>query len=416
MYQYNKKKNQNNKKVIYIMLGTLFVVCLCLGSFYLGNLFATKGLVLATTNSKVDKELKEFNNVKEYKELFKVRDALIKNYDGEINDSIAAEGAIKGMVNSLGDPYTIYMNKDEYKKFKEQNSGEYMGIGVYVGVKNDKVTVISPIEDSPAYKAGIKSDDVIVAVNGQQVGNDVDKATSLITGKEKEEITLTIKRAGKDTFDVKVKRDVIKTDSVKGEMIEKNIGYIQIKSFNANVTEDFKKEIEDLKSKGMKGLILDLRGNPGGYLKEAVGVASQFIPKGKLITYTVDKYDNRSEELSNGGIAEGMPLVVLVDKGSASASEVVTGALRDYNVATIIGTNTFGKGIVQAPVEFKDGSALKVTISKYYTPNGENIHKKGIKPDINVELSKDVLGKQYNRSLDNQFKKALEIINQKVSK
>ena len=249
MYQYNKKKNQNNKKVIYIMLGTLFVVCLCLGSFYLGNLFATKGLVLATTNSKVDKELKEFNNVKEYKELFKVRDALIKNYDGEINDSIAAEGAIKGMVNSLGDPYTIYMNKDEYKKFKEQNSGEYMGIGVYVGVKNDKVTVISPIEDSPAYKAGIKSDDVIVAVNGQQVGNDVDKATSLITGKEKEEITLTIKRAGKDTFDVKVKRDVIKTDSVKGEMIEKNIGYIQIKSFNANVTEDFKKEIEDLKSK-----------------------------------------------------------------------------------------------------------------------------------------------------------------------
>ncbi len=416
MYQYKGKNNRNNKKIIYTVLGALFVVCLCLGSFYLGNLFATKGLVLATTNSKVDKEFKDFNNIDEYKELFEVRDALIKNYDGEINDNIAVEGAIKGMVNSLGDPYTIYMNKDEYKKFKEQNSGEYMGIGVYVGVKNNKVTVIAPIEGSPADKAGIKSDDIIIAVNGEQVGNDVDKATSLITGKEKEEVTLTIKRDNKDTFDVKVKRDVIKTDSVKGEMIENNIGYIQIKSFNAGVTEDFKKEIEVLKAKGMKGLILDLRGNPGGYLTEAVGVASQFIPKGKLITYTVDKYDKKSEEVSKGGIAEGMPLVVLVDKGSASASEVVTGALRDYKVATIVGVNTFGKGIVQAPVEFNDGSALKVTISKYYTPNGENIHGKGIKPDIDVELSKELVGKPYNRNLDNQFKKALEVINQKINK
>ena len=156
-------------------------------------------------------------------------------------------------------------------------------------------------------------------------------------------------------------------------------------------------------------MILDLRGNPGGYLSEAVGVASQFIPKGKLITYTVDKYDNKTEEVSKGGIAEGMPLVVLVDGGSASASEVVTGALRDYKVATIVGTNTFGKGIVQAPVQFNDGSALKVTISKYYTPNGENIHHKGIKPDEVVEFSKEVSSSNYSKDKDNQLKKALEI-------
>ena len=160
-------------------------------------------------------------------------------------------------------------------------------------------------------------------------------------------------------------------------------------------------------------MILDLRGNPGGYLSEAVGVASQFIPKGKIITYTVDKYNNRAEEVSKGGIAEGMPLVVLVNGGSASASEVVTGALRDYKVATIIGTNTFGKGIVQAPVEFKDGSALKVTVSKYYTPDGENINHKGIKPNIVVNLPKDFLEKPYNIKNDVQVNKALEVINKK---
>lgn len=408
--------NKNNNRLIYIIVGAILVICLCFGSFYIGNIFATKGLVLASTNSKVSNTFNEFGNIDKYKELFEVRDALIKNYDGKIDDKVALEGAIKGMVNSLGDPYTVYMNKDEFKKFNEQNSGEYMGIGVYVGVKNGKVTVISPIEGSPAEKAGIKSDDIIVAVNGQKVESDVEKATSLITGKKKEEITLTIQR-GKDAhFDIKVMRDTVKTDSVKGEMIEKNIGYIQITSFNANVTNDFKKEIEALKAKGMKGMILDLRGNPGGYLSEAVGVASQFIPKGKLITYTVDKYDNKTEEVSKGGIAEGMPLVVLVDGGSASASEVVTGALRDYKVATIVGTNTFGKGIVQAPVQFNDGSALKVTISKYYTPNGENIHHKGIKPDEVVEFSKEVSSSNYSKDKDNQLKKALEIINKKVNK
>ncbi|MGG7097369.1 S41 family peptidase [Clostridium sardiniense] len=411
-----QNSNKNNKRLVYIIVGVLFVVCLCLGSFYVGNIFATKGVVLASTNSKVNSTFKEFNDVNKYKELFQVRDALVKNYDGEINDEVALEGAIKGMVNSLGDPYTVYMNKNEFKKFNEQNSGEYMGIGVYVGVKDGKVTVISPIDGSPAAKAGIKSDDVIIAVNGEKVGADVEKATSLITGKKKEQITLTIQRGKESPFDVKVMRDTIKTDSVKGEMIQKDVGYIQITSFNANVTEDFKKEIEALKSKGMKGMILDLRGNPGGYLSEAVGVASQFIPKGKLITYTVDKYDNKTEEVSKGGIAEGMPLVVLVDGGSASASEVVTGALRDYKAATIVGTNTFGKGIVQAPVQFDDGSALKVTISKYYTPNGENIHHKGIKPDDVVEIPKELLNKPYSKDKDNQLKKALEVIDNKINK
>lgn len=164
----------------------------------------------------------------------------------------------------------------------------------------------------------------------------------------------------------------------------------------------------------MKGLILDLRGNPGGYLHEAIGVASQFIKKGETITYTINKYDKKEVKESKGGVAEGMPLVTLIDGGSASASEVVTGALRDYKVATIVGENSFGKGIVQAPIEFSDGSALKVTISKYYTPNGENIHKKGIKPDIVVEIPKEVLEKPYDRNTDIQLKKAIEVIEDKT--
>lgn len=412
----NRINNSSSKRFIYIIAGVLIVICLCMGSFVEGNVLATKGLIFTKANSKVENTFKEINDIGKYKELFEVRDALIKNYDGEVDDNVLLEGAIKGMTDSLKDPYTVYMNKKEYEKFNEQNSGEYMGIGVYVGVKNDKVTVISPVDGSPAEKAGLKSDDVIIAVNGQKVGSDVEKTTTLIGGKKKEEVTLTIERNGGKPFDVKVMRDVIKTQSVKGKMLDGNTGYIQLTSFNAGVTEDLKKEIETLKSKGMKGLIIDLRGNPGGYLKEAVGVASQFIPKGELITYTVDKYDNKAEEVSVGGIAEGMPLVVLVDNGSASASEVVTGALRDYKAATIVGTNTFGKGIVQAPVEFKDGGALKVTISKYYTPNGENIHHKGIKPDYEVEPSKEAMSKPYNEKNDNQLKKAVEVLNSKINK
>lgn len=405
--------DNKNKRVYYGIIGAILVVILCFGSFYLGNFAATKGIVLPNANAKVENTFKDFDDISKYQELFEVRKALIKNYDGEINDNKLLQGAIKGMVNSLGDPYTVYMSTDEYKKFNEQNSGEYMGIGVFVGVKDGKVTIIAPIDGSPAAKAGLKSNDVILAVNGKKVSGNVEKVTSLIKGKKKEEITLTIQRKGEKPFDVKVMRDVIKTDSVAGKMLDNNVGYIQIASFNAGVTKDFKSEIEKLKAKGMKKMILDLRGNPGGYLSEAVGVASQFIPKGKIITYTVDKYNNRAEEVSKGGIAEGMPLVVLVNGGSASASEVVTGALRDYKVATIIGTNTFGKGIVQAPVEFKDGSALKVTVSKYYTPDGENINHKGIKPNIVVNLPKDFLEKPYNIKNDVQVNKALEVINKK---
>ena len=199
-------------------------------------------------------------------------------------------------------------------------------------------------------------------------------------------------------------------------MLDSDIGYINIETFmNENTTSDFKDAITALKDQGMKGLILDLRDNPGGLLSEAVGVASQFIPKDSVITYTIDKYDNKNESLSIGGIAEGIPLVVLVNDGSASASEVVTGALRDYGAATIVGDTTFGKGVVQQTLKFNDNlGGLKVTISKYYTPNGENINKKGITPDFEVSTDKKIGEEGYDRNSDAQLKFALDKVKEKV--
>ncbi|MGL4848589.1 MAG: S41 family peptidase [Clostridium sp.] len=387
------------------------------GSFFsLGNIAATKGLILTNVNSKVKNAMKESNDTEKYSELFNVRDALIVNFDGEVDDNKLLEGAIKGMTGALEDPYTVYMTKDEYEEYNEQNSGGYVGIGIYIGVSDGKVEVIKPIEGSPAKKAGIIDGDKIIKVNGEKIGSDTDKAGRLIKGKEGEEVTLEIQRKGeKELKTFKVKREAIETEDVTSEMIGKDIGYISITGFNLGVTEDLQKYIKELKAKGMKGLILDLRGNPGGYLHEAVGVASQFIEKDKTITYTINKYDKEVVEKSKGGEAIGMPLIVLIDGGSASASEVVTGALRDYKAATIIGINSFGKGIVQAPVEFEDGSALKVTISKYYTPNGENIHKKGIAPDIKVEIPQEVLMKPYNKDTDSQLKRAIEEMNKKIN-
>ncbi|MGL5150191.1 MAG: S41 family peptidase [Clostridium sp.] len=405
----NKKSFRN---IIIIIVLFVFVAG---GFFYIGNRAASSGFVFGAINDNAYKDLKEIKDAEEFKALFEVREALYQKYDGEIDDKVLVEGAIKGMTSSLGDPYTVFMNQKEFDKFMESSSGSITGIGVQIGVKDNKVTIIAPIEGSPAEKAGIKAGDVLLKVDEHEIGNDSNKAVSYITGKEGTEVNLTLQREGKGEFNITLKREVIKIHAVKGEMLKDNMGYIQIASFDEGVTKDLVLKINELKDSGMKGLILDLRGNPGGYLTEAVGVASQFIPKGKTITYTIDKYDRKVESTSLGGVAEGMPLIVLIDGGSASASEVVTGALRDYEVATTIGTTTFGKGVVQQPIQFKDGlGALKVTISKYYTPNGENIHKKGIAPNIEVKVPKEVLEQPYNRATDVQLNRAIDELKGKL--
>lgn len=418
--KYNNIIKNLKKKKGFRALAMGVALTLIIGvSVYAGNRLTAFGILPITSVSAVQSSLEKVNDTENFKKVLEVREMLYIWYDGEIDDSKLAEGAIKGMVSSLGDQYTYYMNEKEFSDFKEKSQGNYMGIGIQVAVKDGKIVVISPIQGGPAEKAGIKTGDIILKVNGEPVsGNELDKAVSMMKGTTKENIKLTLYREGKGEFDVDVMRDVIKTVNVKSEMIDGDIGYIEVLAFDEGTAKDFETQLKALEEKGMKGLILDLRGNPGGFMKECVDLVSNFVPKDKVIVSTIDKYGNKEESVSKGGIAQGMPLVVLIDGGTASASEIVAGAIRDYDLGTLVGTTSFGKGIVQVVLDKigqeKDGTALKVTISKYYTPNGENIHKKGIGPDVTVEYPKELKEKTYSRSTDPQFEKALEIIQEKI--
>lgn len=412
----NKSNNSKVKVLKYIVLIAVLGVTY-LGVFYLGNMVATKGVIMGTVPEKAIDDLSNVGDVSKYYNLFNLRNMLFSTYDGEIDDEKLLEGAMKGMADAIGDPYTVYMNQDEFITFIESSQGSFYGIGAQLGIRDNNVTVIAPVEGSPAEKAGLKAGDIILKVDDYEVNElNTEAVVSRVRGEEGVPVTLTIKREGvEDPLEIKIVRAEIKTESVKGEILEDGIGYIQLTTFSdEEVSDKFAEKLNELKQQGMKKLILDLRGNPGGYLNECVEIASNFIPEGEVITYTIDKYDKKVISNSLGGDAIGMPLVVLVDGGSASASEVVTGALRDYEVATIIGTRTFGKGIVQQlRVLPNDMGGLKVTTSKYYTPNGENIHGTGIEPNIVVEIPQEVLDMDYDRSIDPQFQKALEVIREK---
>lgn len=410
----NKKEKRTLSYVLTICFGIAFMGI----SFLAGNYVATKGIFLVKTPSPdVQGTAKQINDKSKYSALFTVRDTLIEKYDGDIDDNKLLVGAIKGMTNSLNDPYTVFKTPEEFEALMKESSGSVTRIGVTVAVKNNQIVVTGVEKGAPADKAGIVENDIIKKINDVDVsGDEFSKAISMISTSNSSEIKLTIERADSGEFDVKLVGNIVKTEPVKGEMLGSSIGYIRIRTFNdENTAKDFKETIDELKDQGMKGIILDLRENPGGLLSQAVGVASQFIPKDKIITYTIDKYDNRNDSLSIGGDAEGIPLVLLVNENSASASEVVTGALRDYGAATIVGKTTFGKGIVQLPIKFDDNiGGLKVTISKYYTPNGENIHKKGITPDLDVSTSVGIDDSGYDRNTDEQLKAAMQKIAEKL--
>lgn len=355
------------------------------------------------------------SNVGKFYKLFQVESALYKYYDGNINESDLVEGAIKGMTSALNDPYTVFMNKKEFDEFNTQTEGNYSGVGLQVQANDDKIIVADVFEDSPAKKAGLLPKDEIEKVNNTDVtGKDLDRAVTLMKGKEGTEVTLTMNRAGKGVFNVKLKRSKINLVTVKGEMVDKNVGYIQISMFDENTAKNLQSKLNELQGKGMKSLIIDLRGNPGGLLNECVDMVSNFLPKDKVIVSTIDKYKNKKEYKSSGGNFVGLPLTVLTNAGSASASEIFSGAIRDYKIGTLVGEKTFGKGVVQTMLDTGDGTALKVTVSKYYTPNGENIHHVGIKPDVPVTYPEELRKKAYDRSSDPQFNKALEIAKTKV--
>jgi len=351
----------------------------------------------------------------DFTKLYEVRSALYKYYDGTIDEAALEEGAIKGMTSALNDPYTVFMNKKEYEQFNTQTEGNYSGVGLQVQAKDDSIVVVDVFEDSPSKKAGVLPKDIIEKVEGKDVtGKELEKAVSLMKGKEGTEVTLTLYREGKGNFDVKLKRAKINLVTVKGEALDSNVGYIQITMFDENTAKNFTNKLKELQAKGVKSLIVDLRGNPGGLLNECVDMVSNFVPKDKVIVSTIDKYKNKKEYKSNGGVAIGLPLTILINEGTASASEIFSGAVRDYKIGTLVGKKTFGKGVVQTMLDTGDGTALKVTVSKYYTPNGENIHHTGIKPDVEIEYPDNLRQKAYDRNTDPQFSKALEIAKSKI--
>ncbi|OAA86774.1 S41 family peptidase [Clostridium ljungdahlii] len=355
------------------------------------------------------------NTVGNFGKLFEIRSQLYKYYDGPINDSTLVEGAIKGMTSSLNDPYTVFMNKKEFEEFNVQTQGNYSGVGIQVAAKDNNIVVMDVFDNSPSKKAGIIKNDIIEKVNGTSVsGKDLDKAVSLMKGQENTEVTLTLYRESKGNFDVKVKRQKIDIATVKGEMLQDNVGYIQVSMFDENTAKNFKDQLNKLKNQGMKSLIIDLRDNPGGLLDQCVDMVSNFVPSGKVIVSTVDKYSNKKEYKSKGGDFTNLPLTVLTNGNSASASEIFSGAIRDYKIGTLVGEKTYGKGVVQTILDTGSGTALKVTISKYYTPNGENIHKKGIKPNVEVIYPEELKKAAYDRNKDPQFSKALEIAKSKI--
>ena len=396
----------NKKKWIISAVSILLITNIL--SVYIGS---TKLLSLPNGRIVTRKEIGEFQKI------FEIKNQLHKYYAlGDVKDEVLADGAVKGMTASLEDPYTVFMNKVDYESFNSTMKGVYSGVGIVVEVepKEDKILVQSVFDESPAKKAGILPNDQIVKVDGKAVsGKSLDVAVTSIKGKDGTFVTVSFYREGKGEFDVKLIRQKITTPNIKAQILNNNIGYIQMGMFDASTGKEFSNKLAELKLKNIKGLVLDLRQNGGGYLDQCVEVTSNFVKKDDIVVYTVDKNNKKEIERSTGGIFYGMPLVVLVDGNTASASEVFSGAIRDYKVGTIVGTKTFGKGIVQKTFEDIDGTALKVTISKYYSPLGININKIGITPDIVIEDANAIKNKG-DINKDIQLQKAVEIMKDKV--
>ena len=341
---------------------------------------------------------------------WEVWDTLKKKYvdSDQISDKKLFYGSLQGMADALGDPHTNFLNPQKMDNFKKSMSGQFEGIGAKVGIKNDILTVIAPLEGMPAQKAGLKAGDKILKVNGSSTESmTLHEAVQKIRGEKGTEVTLTIMRDGEEEpQDITITRGVIKVDSVKTEMKDNNIMVIEITDFQDDTLRLFNEAIQEVQKKDPEGIILDLRGNPGGYLDGAVEVASAWVEDGAVV---IEKFsENKQKKYKARGKAElkDYPTVVLTNRGSASASEIVAGALRDHKEAIVLGERTFGKGSVQKMIPLEDGSSVKVTVAKWLTPNGHSISENGIKPDKQVELTTE----QYNQDKTPQMNAALEIM------
>lgn len=343
-----------------------------------------------------------------------VWDTVKTNYVGkkEISEKKMFYGALSGMVGSLGDPYTVFMDPKIAYEFENDLSGTFEGIGAEIGIKNDLLTIIAPLQGAPAEKAGLKAGDKIYAINNElTAGISIDLAIKKIRGPKDTEVILTIYRDGMDKpKNITVKRGIITIESIKTESTKDNIFIIKIINFNNDTFSLFNKAVKEILSKNPKGIILDLRNNPGGYLDTAIEISSEWIEKGIIVTEQFSE-ENKNEHLARGRARlKDYKTVVLVNQGSASASEIVAGALQSHKKAKIIGMKTYGKGSVQTLKEFQDGSSVKITVAKWLTPDGKCINDNGIMPDEEVDLTVE----DYNKNKDPQMEKAVKFLNYKL--
>ena len=396
-----KKSGFNYAEVIVIMLIALIIGGI-IGSLL--NFTAKDNKNVVTTNCISDKVPEGFD------EFLQAYDNIVNNYYEEVNSKELIEAGINGMLEYLGDDYSVYMNQETTENFNEQVQGKYTGIGVEIMLLEDGgVKITSVFDNSPASKAGLKKDDIFVSVNGTDVSNsNALEVSKLIKESEKEKIEVVVNRNGKEKkFTLSL--DEVDIESVSTEIYEKNgkkIGYIRLSIFAANTYSQFEKKLKELENKKIDNLIIDVRSNSGGYLTSVTDIASMFLPKNKVI-YQLDTKGVVEQIYSKTKDSRNYKVVVLIDKASASASEILAAAMQESYGATLIGTNSFGKGTVQAAYQLKSGSTVKYTIQKWLTPKGNWINKVGIKPDIEVELTEDYVNNPSDDT-DSQLQKALE--------
>lgn len=421
-YDLNEEPNKKSHGGMMVFLGILLGILLTFFLLYmLYFAFRLKGIDLFGTLSKItgntsstDSELLSDSVVQKLQGLEQAIDTYY--YKTDVDKSEEADGLYKGLLDSLGDPYSVYYTEEEYQELVSDTEGTYSGIGAYVSMDNDiEMPRISGfIEGSPAEEAGVQVDDIIYEVEGESTqGLELSVVVSKIKGEEGTTVHIKFYRQSTGEYpEFDIERKTIESPTVSTEMKDNNIGYLRITEFDTVTYDQFVEGYTDLQEQGMEALILDLRSNPGGSLSVVCDIARQLLPEGTIV-YTVDREGNREDYECDGKNEIQIPVVVLVNGYSASASEILSGALKDYNKATLIGTTTYGKGVVQRIFNFTDGTAIKLTISNYYTPNGNDINGVGIEPDEVLELDTEAYAED---GTDNQLDRAIEVLTEELSK
>ena len=402
-------KRQRFYKIVMLVVLTAFL------TFIFTTIYITKKYNLSDGDQTISSlfSASSSSDDKLTKSLKNIKSILKKYYLNDIDEDKAIDGAIEGYVSSLGDQYTEYIPKDEMEDYTQNLMGNYVGIGIYMSqnTKDNTIVVLTPIKYSPAEEAGILPGDIIKKINDvEYTGENMTAAANNIKGAEGTKVKLEIQR-GQEIKTFEITRKKITTNPVIAEKLDNNIGYLEVTSFDENTAENFKSKYEELKAQGIDSLIIDLRNNGGGLVEEALKIADYIVPKGKELLVTVDKDGKEKVEKSKEDVLIDMPIVVLVNKNSASSSEILAGALKDLNEATIVGTTTYGKGVIQQFLTLRDGSGLKVTVEEYYTTNRTKINGVGIEPNEKIELPETITNPlTVERKDDTQLQKAIELL------